>query len=55
MQNQQFDFWTCPPDKLPSQGQQVVLIKLRQVTPPPPMTPAELQRLYRSLEPDVPY
>lgn len=55
MQSQQFDFWKCPPDKVPPQEQQVVHMKLWQVAPPLPMTPAELQRLYMSLEPDVPF
>jgi hypothetical protein len=55
MQNQQYQFWTCPPEVNQQGEKQNLLIQVRPGRPAQLMTPEELNRFYEDLAPDVPY
>ncbi|WP_429949306.1 hypothetical protein ACQYWY_20435 [Comamonas sediminis] len=55
MQNQQYEFWTYPPESDPQVDQQTLLIQVRPGRSSQLISPEELKRLYEDLAPDVPY
>jgi len=55
MQNEQLDFWVPPLVTTQKKEQLDAQVRGWHVPIPPPMSSQELERLYRQLEPDVPY